>query len=208
MLARVSSKKETLRDLRIVLWSHTEDYNKYSLCRLIAFIDDCIGQFGHDEAKQIFGTANTVARSMKAIRRACLGDSTRVSDRHENYRRDPFPGHAEQIKPSPTSQLRRLQPEVAKSGVQRADVADQLDEIIGIYRGLGWDRYEMDKVVLEAIVDPLDLSKKRPRSNEIPKRDGIVGCPENFNHKMFETCTDELDDDTLAVESHQSWYRE
>ncbi|KAJ5641839.1 hypothetical protein N7490_005839 [Penicillium lividum] len=210
MLARISSNKKTLRDLRIVLWSRTDDYNKYSLYRMIAFVDDCIGQFGHDEAEQIFSTVNIVARSMRVIRHACLGDSTRVPDQHENYRRDPFPGQAEleQLEPSPTSQLHRLQPEATRSGIQWGNIPEQLDDMIGLYRGLGWDQYEMNKVVLEEIVDPLDLSKKRPRSNEIFKRDGIVGCPENFNHQELENCTDEPDKDALAVECHQSWYRE
>lgn len=191
MLARISSNKETLRDLRIVLWSRADEYNKYSLHRLMAFVDDCIGQFGDDEAEEIFAAVINLTHGMKVARRACINASSGKFDREQSHGTGDAPvqvsslsGHeAGRVKSSETSpsshQLyHRLPIADNKNDEVWEDLPQQIDDVIEMYNGpCRRTPYNRRAFVPEATVASLDIEKKKLSMNRKSKRDGIVGFP-------------------------------
>lgn len=91
-LARIASDGEIVRNLRVVLQSRTRTRKTHRAPTLMVFVDECIRQFGGDDADELFGTASNFAYQMKATRKACVRawyhDPTRQhSDRSRRQRR-------------------------------------------------------------------------------------------------------------------------
>lgn len=191
MLARVASKKETLRDLRVVLWSRADEYNKHSLHRLMAFVDDCIVQFGDDEAEEIFATVINLAHEMKVVRRACINASSGEFDRQQSRGtgRAPYPIHSfsrhetgrlGRSEHSPTSHQLYCRPPKAdnESDEGWGDLPQKIDDMIGIYNEFSRrSPCKRREIVPEAMVASLHIQDKMLWTNRKSKRDGIVGFP-------------------------------
>jgi hypothetical protein len=191
MLARIASKKEILRDLRIVLWSRTDDYNKYSLHKLMAFVDDCINQFNDDEAEEIFATVINLAHEMKAVRQACNDaisgklDAKQIHERGRNsHHVDSFPGNEpgrlRRPGPIPTShQSYHLSSKADNEGDEAwGDLPRQIDHMIEIYNGVSLrSPHSKAKLVPEAMVANLDIPDKEVWMKRTSRRDGVVGFP-------------------------------
>ncbi|KAJ6096944.1 hypothetical protein N7486_007690 [Penicillium sp. IBT 16267x] len=152
ILARISSKKVKLRDLRILLWSRTDDFN--SLHRSMDFVDDSIGQFGHDEAEEIFATVINLAHEMKVVHRACINAASRKSDGEQRrpgmdrnpHHVDSFVGHETgrlgRYEPSPTShRLPRFPPKADNESDEAwGDLSQQIDDMIEMYNESGQNK--------------------------------------------------------------------
>jgi hypothetical protein len=93
VLARIASDGEIIRNLRVILQSRTRTRKNHRAPTLIAFVDECIRQFGGDKADELFGTASNLAFQMKATRKTCVKawlneKDNKDSRRHQRKRRD------------------------------------------------------------------------------------------------------------------------
>ncbi|KAJ5676497.1 uncharacterized protein N7477_002130 [Penicillium maclennaniae] len=91
IIARIAADSEILRNLRVVLQSRTRTRKYHRAPTLMLFVDECIRQFGSDEAEEICGTASNLAFQMKATRKACIKawlNDNKNSRRHQKKRRD------------------------------------------------------------------------------------------------------------------------
>ncbi|KAJ6121181.1 hypothetical protein N7523_005461 [Penicillium sp. IBT 18751x] len=91
IIARIAADSEILRDLRVVLQSRTRTRKYHRAPTLMLFVDECIRQFGSDEAEEICGTASNLAFQMKATRKACIRawlNDNKNSRRNQKKRRD------------------------------------------------------------------------------------------------------------------------
>ncbi|OQD68390.1 hypothetical protein PENDEC_c036G06183 [Penicillium decumbens] len=91
MLARIAADGETIRNLRVILQSRTRTRKKHRAPTLMVFVDECVRQFGGDEADELFGTASNLAFQMKATRKACVKawyrDNKHLHSRHHKRRK-------------------------------------------------------------------------------------------------------------------------
>ncbi|KAJ5578771.1 uncharacterized protein N7459_007735 [Penicillium hispanicum] len=90
ILARIASHRDIIRDLRVVLQSRTRTRKKHRPCQLMMFVDECINQFGADDAAELYGTASQLAFGMKNNRKACVKrwvrDPTHPKRKHHGRR--------------------------------------------------------------------------------------------------------------------------
>lgn len=189
MLARIGSKKEILRDLRIVLLARTDECCKHSMHRLITFIDDCIGQFGVDEAEEIFATVINLAHDMKDVRRACINAGKSDREHSNEGGRKPHPvdsisgherGKLRLSKPSPTSHQHYHHPPKAdyESGEAWGDLPQQIDDMIKMYTWIGRKGpYNGHILVPEVMNAPSEIQDRMLWTNRKSKREGVVGFP-------------------------------
>ncbi|KAJ5205047.1 uncharacterized protein N7498_005926 [Penicillium cinerascens] len=84
ILARIAADSEIIRDLRVVLQSRTRTRKNHRAPTLMVFVDECIRQFGDDEADKLFGTASNLAFQMKITRKACV--KARYRDNKHSHR--------------------------------------------------------------------------------------------------------------------------
>lgn len=89
MLARIAADSEIIRDLRVVLQSRTRTRKNHRAPALMVFVDECIRQFGDDEADELFGTASNLAFQMKVIRKACVKARYRDNKHSRRHMRKP-----------------------------------------------------------------------------------------------------------------------
>lgn len=100
ILARIASHRDTIRDLRVVMQSRTRTRKKHRPCQLMMFVDECINQFGADDAAELYGTASQLAFGMKDNRKACVKrwvrDPTHPKRKHHRRRSRQVPRSNEQ----------------------------------------------------------------------------------------------------------------
>ncbi|KAJ5539025.1 hypothetical protein N7513_007357 [Penicillium frequentans] len=188
ILARIGSKKETLRDLRIVLLTRIDECCKDTMHRLITFIDDYIGQFGNDEAEEIFATVINLAQDMKDIRRACInaGQSDREHSNEggrKSHPVDSFSGHEtgklRPSEPSLTSHQAYHRPPKAdyESGEAWGDLPQEIDDVIEIYTWYGRKGPYDGHILVPEAMNASDNQDRMLWTNRKSKRDGDVGFP-------------------------------
>jgi hypothetical protein len=96
ILARIAADGEMIRNLRVVLQSRTRTRRNHRAPTLMVFVDECIRQFGGDDADELFGTASNLAFHMKATRKECVKAWYRDhkdSRHHRRKRRDERRSH-------------------------------------------------------------------------------------------------------------------
>lgn len=86
ILARITSDKDALRNLRVVIQSRTRTRKNHRPRELNIFVDHCINRFDPVEAEELHTTASQLAFGMKRARKACV--KAYMRDREENSERE------------------------------------------------------------------------------------------------------------------------